>query len=73
MVAAKSRTTKGGGRLWGHSRYLVSSSLPDTELPSRPFQAPDWALLKPEGLEGRPVMAALREGVCLDPGGDQSS
>lgn len=73
MVAAKSRTTKGKGRLWGHSLHLASSSLPDTELPSRLFQALAWAVLKPEGLEGRPVVAALREGICSDSSGVQSS
>lgn len=42
---------KGGSR--DHSLHLVSSSLPDTELPSRLFQAPAWALLKLVGLEGQ--------------------
>ena len=64
MAAAKSRDTRGTGRLWGHSQHLVSSSHTDTELPSRLFQT-GRALLKPDGLEGRP--AALREGICSDP------
>lgn len=35
VVTAESRTTKGKGRLWGHSQHLVFSSLSDAEPPSR--------------------------------------
>ena len=49
----------------GLSQHLMSNSLTDAALPSRLFQAPAWALSKPEGPEGR--QAVFREGICSDP------